>query len=525
MSMRSLVNILGAEKVDMITPESHAFLVTRPSVEASAYSIQALRQVSGVEYAEPNYIYKIVGTFNGTPNDPKFGDLWGMDNTGQVTPGNSDEGTPDIKGVPGMDIGALQAWMITTGSKDIKVAVIDTGIDYTIPDLADNIWTNQAELNGKPGVDDDNNGCVDDIHGCNFAGNNGDPKDDHGHGSHVSGTIGASGNNGIGVAGVAWNTTLVAVKFLDAQGSGTLDNAVKSIDYATRVGVKIMSNSWGGGAFSQALMDSISRAKDAGILFVAAAGNDGTNNDTTPEYPASYQVDNIVSVAAVDAAGNLADFSCYGKTTVHVAAPGVHVLSNVPTTTAASGFASWSGTSMATPHVTGVAALLMSQHPEQDYATIKARIIAGARPLAGLRGKMVSSGMVNAYYSLTDTKAPMDPMDPFYWPRQAATLSSPHPYPAKANQSWTLSVPGAKSIAVHFSTFDMEQNFDFVTLKDKAGNVVAKLSGAKGEFYSPAVNGDTVIIEMTSDDSVQRNGFDIVELAYQNGTAATVASK
>lgn len=525
MSTRSLVNILGADKVEAITPESHAFLVTRPAVETAAYSLQSLKQVSGIEYVEPNYIYKIQGTFTGTPNDAKFGDLWGMNNTGQLTPGNSDEGTPDVKGVPGTDISALQAWMITTGSKDVKVAVIDTGIDYTIPDLADNIWTNEVELNGKPQVDDDNNGCVDDIHGCNFAANTGDPKDDHGHGSHVSGTIGASGNNGIGVAGVSWNVSLVGVKFLDAQGSGTLDNAVKSIDYATRVGVKLMSNSWGGGGFSQALLDSINRAKDAGILFVAAAGNEGSDNDANPAYPASYQADNIISVAAVDAAGNLADFSCYGKTSVHIAAPGVHVLSNVPVATAASGFANWSGTSMATPHVSGVAALLMAQHPEQNYATIKSRILAGARPLAGLRGKMTTAGMLNAYYSLTDTAAPMDPRDPFYWPRVAATASSAHPYPDNAKQSWTLSAPGAQSIAVHFSTFDMEQGFDFVTLKDKAGNVVAKLSGAKGEFYSPVITGDTVIIEMTSDGSVHKNGFDIVELAYQNAAGSTVAAK
>lgn len=525
MSARSLVNILGADKVEAITPESHAFLVTRPSVETAAYSLQSLKQVSGIEYVEPNYIYKIQGTFEGTPNDAKFGDLWGMSNTGQVTPANSDEGTPAVTGIPGTDIGALQAWMITTGSKDVKIAVIDTGIDYTIPDLADNVWTNEVELNGKPSIDDDNNGCVDDIHGCNFAGNTGDPKDDHGHGSHVSGTIAASGNNGIGVAGVAWNATLVGVKFLDASGSGTLDNAVKSIDYATRVGVKLMSNSWGGGGFSQALLDSINRAKDAGILFVAAAGNDGTDNDASPAYPASYQADNIISVAAVDAAGNLADFSCYGKTSVHVAAPGVHVLSNVPAVASATGFANWSGTSMATPHVSGVAALLMAQHPEQNYATIKSRIMAGARPLAALRGKMVTAGMLNAYYALTDTVAPMDPRDPFYWPRVAATASSSHPYEDNAKQSWTLTAPGAANIAVHFSTFDMEQGFDFVTLKDKAGNVIAKLSGAKGDFYSPVVAGDTVIIEMTSDGSVHKNGFDIVELAYQSATNSTVAAK
>lgn len=523
MSTRSLAHILNADKVELITPESQAFLVTKPAVETADYSMQSLRQAPGVQYVEPNYIYKIVGTFEGTPNDARFGELWGMNNTGQLTPGNSQEGTPDVQGVAGVDIGAMQAWMIETGSKDVKIAVIDTGVDYTIPDLADNVWTNEAELNGKPGVDDDNNGCIDDIHGCNFVANSGDPKDDHGHGSHVSGTIGASGNNGIGVAGVVWHTSIVGVKFLDAQGSGSLDNAVKAIDYATRVGVKIMSNSWGGGGFSQTMLDSINRAKDAGILFVAAAGNEGADNDTQPAYPASYQADNIISVAAVDAAGNLADFSCFGKTTVHVAAPGVHVLSNVPTATDPTGFASWSGTSMATPHVSGVAALLMSQHPEQNYATIKARIMAGARPLAGLRGKTITGGMLNAYYSLTDTVAPMDPRDPFFWPHQASPLSTEHPYAANTKQSWTVGVPGASRIAIHFSKFETEQGFDIVTLTDKNGKVVAKLSGAKGEYWSPVVEGDSITISLAADGSVQTYGFDIVELNYQTDTS--VATK
>jgi subtilisin family serine protease len=516
--MRALTKTLNADKVELITPESQALLVTRSAVETAAYSLQSLHQAAGVEYAEPNYIYKING-FQGTPNDAKFGVLWGMNNTGQLTPGNSDEGTPDVQGVPGVDIGALQAWMIETGSKDVKIAVIDTGIDYTIPDLVANVWTNQVELNGKAGVDDDNNGCIDDIHGCNFVANTGDPKDDHGHGSHVSGTIGASGNNGIGVVGVAWDTTIVGVKFLDASGSGSLDNAVKGIDYATRVGVKIMSNSWGGGGFSQAMLDSINRAKDAGILFIAAAGNAGSDNDATPAYPASYAADNIISVAAIDAAGNLADFSCYGKTTVHVAAPGEHVLSNVPTTTDASGFTNWSGTSMATPHVTGVAALLISQHPEQTYATIKARILAGARPFGSLRGKMVSAGMVNAYYSLTDTAAPKDVNDPFYWPATPNVVSTPHPYAANTKQSWTLNAPGAAKIAIHFSKFDTEQGFDVVTLTDKNGTEIAKISGTKGEYYTPVINGDTVTITLASDGSVQNYGFDIAEIMYQSSTS------
>ncbi len=160
--------------------------------------------MAGVEYAEPTIFIKSspAQAHNSTPNDARFGDLWGMANSGQVTKGDPSEGTSDVQGVPGIDINAIKAWAIETGSRNVKIAVIDTGIDYTMPDLKNNIWNNMTEINGKPGVDDDNNGCVDDFHGCNFASNNGDPMDDHGHGSHVSGTIGAEGNNGIGVVGV-----------------------------------------------------------------------------------------------------------------------------------------------------------------------------------------------------------------------------------------------------------------------------------------------------------------------------------
>jgi thermitase len=520
MSVQNMAHVLAqqlnATSVEPLSKASNAYLVKRASVENDQYSLQQLNQNSMVAIAEPNFIYKLVGGATGLPNDPNLKDLWGMVNTGQLTKG--DDGTT-VQGVAGIDISAQQAWMIETGSRDFKIAIIDTGIGYTLPDLAPNVWNNEAEINGQPGVDDDANGCVDDFHGCNFSVDTptGDPMDDHGHGSHVSGTIAASGNNGIGVVGVAWNAQLVGVKFLDAAGSGTLANAVKAIDYATGVGVRIMSNSWGGGGFSQTLLDAITRAQAKGVLFIAAAGNEGTDNDSTPAYPASYAVDNIISVAAVDAAGNLADFSCYGAKSVHVAAPGVNILSNTPT-----GMQTWSGTSMATPHVSGVAALLMSQHPEQTYAEIKTRIMNSARPLAGLRGKTASGGMVNAFYALTDQVAPMDPRDPFFWTRQANAISTDHPYANAATQTWTVTVPGAARISLHFSKFETENGFDIVTLTDKTGVVVAKISGVKGETFSPVIEGDTATITFTSDASVNAYGFDLVDVAYQ--AAASLAS-
>ena len=256
--------------------------------------IETLNQDPSVEYAEPNFIYNIVKPIeefsldalvrssqpqlNYTPNDPKFVELWGLHNTGSNEPGGS-------TGLAGADINALNAWDITKGSKSVTIAVIDTGVDYNHPDLKDQMWVNTAEKNGTAGVDDDGNGYVDDIYGYDFANNDGDPIDGHSHGTHCSGTIGATHNNGLGVAGVMADVKIMAIKFLSDSGSGSTEGAIKAIDYATKMDVDLMSNSWGGGGRSQALEDAITRAKDAGILFTAAAVNSSTNNDSSPHYP------------------------------------------------------------------------------------------------------------------------------------------------------------------------------------------------------------------------------------------------
>lgn len=501
MSTMNLAATLGANVKSTINKKEGIILVQRPIVEAQATSVQALNQNPMVEYAEPNFIYKVVGGSTSAPTDGRVKDLWGLINTGQVISGKT--------GVAGIDVDASRAWAIETGSSDVLVAVIDTGVNYRNPDLASNIFVNTVEQNGTVGVDDDNNGCVDDIYGCDFANSDGDPMDVYGHGTHCAGTIGAS-NNGDGIVGVAWNVKILPVRFLGDDGSGTLANAIKSIDYATNMKVKIMSNSWGGGNFSQLLLDSINRAKDAGILFVAAAGNESNNNDTRPSYPATYQAENIISVAAIDSRGMMADFSSYGKTTVHLAAPGVDVLSYTM-----NGLEFWSGTSMATPHVSGVAALLVSQDQAQSYMTVKNRLLSSARKMSNLRSR-VSTGLVNAYYALTNQVAPLDPNDPFNWQKTTEQISSAHPYDKNSRQEFTVSVPGAKKVAVYFSKFDTEGGYDKVTFTDANGKVFGSISGTLGETFSPVVDGDTVIITFTSDDSVQKYGFDIGGVAYQN---------
>lgn len=348
------------------------------SVVNAEAAVAALQKNPDFAYLEPNYEITIDSLqAEATPNDPSFGSLWGLHNTGQSG------GTADA------DIDAPEAWEISTGS-DVVVAVIDTGVDYTHPDLANNMWTNPGEIAGN-GIDDDNNGFVDDVHGWDFVNNDADPMDDNNHGTHVAGTIAADGNNGIGIAGVNWSAEIMALKFLNSSGSGSTYGAIQALNYATMMGVPISNNSWGGGGYSTALHDAIEAAGQAGQLVVAAAGNDGTNNDSSPHYPSNYTLDNVLSVAATDRNDKLASFSNYGATSVDLAAPGVSIYSTV----AGGGYASFSGTSMATPHVAGAAALLLSAEPGLSPTEIKDRLMGTADPLSVLSGKVVSGARLN----------------------------------------------------------------------------------------------------------------------------------
>lgn len=507
MNTTALAQTLGAQIKRTVSENLGIVLVQRPTVELTASAVQTLSHNPMVEYAEPNYIYRVSGGNKSLPTDPQLNQLWGMVNTGQSLDGDS--GT--YQAVAGLDIDATHGWQIETGSKKVVVAVIDTGVNYNEPDLQGNIWTNEAELNGVKGIDDDKNGFVDDIHGWDFVNKTGDPMDVFGHGTHCSGTIGARANDGLGVVGVAWDVSIMPIRFLGDDGGGNLADAVSAIDYAIKMKANIMNNSWGGGAFAQSLLDVITKAKDAGILFVAAAGNDAGDNDSIPSYPASYQVDNVIAVAAIDPTGAVASFSNYGHSSVQIAAPGVYILSHTM-----KGLESWSGTSMATPHVTGVAALLLSQDSTQTYAQIKSRILKSARPLASLRGRVATGGLVNAYYALSNTPPPPDANDPFNWDKSVQdTVSSAHPYINGTKQTWTLSVPGAKEIAVYFTKFVTEGGYDRVTFTNKKGKVVGFLTGNLGEAYSPVIDGDTVTITFTSDSSNTDYGFDVGGISFR----------
>jgi subtilisin family serine protease len=268
-----------------------------------------------VENAEPNYI---VYTDIGPPDDTYFGRLWGLHNTGQDV--NGTNGTDDA------DIDALEAWDVTTGSSDVVVAVVDSGVDINHPDLAANIWTNPGEIPGN-GIDDDGNGYIDDVNGWDFYGNDNDPRDGNGHGTHVAGTIAAAGDNASGIAGVSWSAKIMPLRFIDAWGSGTTDRAITAIEYANAMGADVINNSWGGGGGGDSLKTAI---EASAALVVCAAGNSGRNNDSIPYYPSSYNSANIIAVAASDQDDKLASFSNYGAVSVDVAAPGTNIYSAQP---------------------------------------------------------------------------------------------------------------------------------------------------------------------------------------------------
>lgn len=336
-------------------------------------AVAELRAQANVEYAEPNYIYH---TFR-DPNDPSFPDLWNL-----------------------VMISAPQAWDMQTGNRANIVGVIDTGVEMQHVDLEANMWRNPGESgDGKEsnGIDDDSNGFIDDYQGWDFINDDNDPNDDNNHGTHVSGTIGAVGNNGIGIVGVNWEVSIMPLKFLGSEGSGTTDDAVAAIIYATNMGAKVLSNSWGGGGRSQALEDAIKFARDRGVLFVAAAGNEGRNTDNIPTYPAGYEVENVIAVANNTRNDKLSSRSNYGKKSVDLTAPGTDILSTVRNNR----YSRFSGTSMATPHVSGAAALVWAQYPGISSNQVKIRLLGSVDRKSDYTGKVATGGRLNVFKALS----------------------------------------------------------------------------------------------------------------------------
>lgn len=380
-----------------------------PNAIAAAKSLNQL-----VEYAEPDFV---VRTSETNPNDPAYisGELWGLRNTGLLG------GTNDA------DIDANEAWDLRTSASNIIVAVVDTGIRHTHQDLATNMWRNAGEIPGD-NIDNDANGVIDDVYGFNAINNDGSPLDDHGHGTHVAGTIGAVGNNGIGVVGVAWNVRLMAAKFIAANGFGNTSDAIEAIDYARQMGAHVLNNSWGGGDFSFSLEAAIDRARQAGILFVASAGNDGVSTDLVPQFPAGHTNENVVSVAASTRRDDKAYFSNFGVGSVDIAAPGEAIYSTHNASDTA--YTSFNGTSMASPHVAGAFAMLRAHFPTATMRELIDRLLATADHPAALAMQTRTQGRLNLYRALTATNIVALPV----------ILTNPLPVSVLKNVNATLTV-------------------------------------------------------------------------------------
>jgi subtilisin family serine protease len=386
-----------------------------------------------VELVQPNYLHRKADP----PDDPYFSLQWGLENTGE----------PGYRGLLGPDpragIDAPEAWELIEPFRPtmdtVIVGIIDTGVDYTHEDLASRMWVNPDETAGN-GLDDDGNGYVDDIYGYDFAYNDDDPMDGDGHGTHVAGSIAAVTNNSTGVAGTFGpfaNAEIMALKFLDDSGSGTTADAIEAIYYAIDKGAKVLNNSWGGGAWEASLYTAIADAYDAGVLFPAAAGNDGTDNDWAPHWPSNYDVPNVISVGASNRWGLLTDYSNYGMQFVDIAAPGDEILSTTPDPSPGSipdytfdyeysdwgGYAQWGGTSMAAPFVSGAVALVYalghellhdwsSMSPVERVIAVRNRLLERVDPTPDLQGRIATGGRLNLYNLVEpDTIAPASVVD------------------------------------------------------------------------------------------------------------------
>lgn len=360
--------------------------------QSTAELVNAYLALPEVEYAEPNYHIQINNHTSLLPNDAQFAAQWALRNIGQNG------------GAQGADIDAPLAWTHSTGNDAVVVAAIDSGVAYNHPDLAANMWRNPREIAGNR-IDDDGNGYIDDMYGWNFAANSANPFDDHGHGTHTAGTLGAVGNNAIGVTGVAWKVKIMALKFLSAKGGGGTFEAAQAIDYASRMGARVANASWGGPLYSRTIDDAIRLAGERGMLLVTAAGNEGLNNDASSSFPCNSAQPNVICVAATDPNDLRASFSNYGATNVDIAAPGVNILSTVPTggcdMCAASGYRHASGTSMASPVVSGAAALVLAHNSRLTPTEVKSLLLNSVDRVGSLQG-VVASGRLNIATAIAD---------------------------------------------------------------------------------------------------------------------------
>lgn len=477
--------------------------------------ITQLQQDPDVLYAEPNYLYYACDL----PNDWSYRS-WGVHNDGSY-------------GIADADIDAREAWSVTTGSRDVVVAVIDTGMDWEHPDLNANLWVNEAEQSGSAGVDDDHNGYVDDMIGWDFVNDDNNPTDTEGHGTHVSGIIGAVGDNGTGIVGVNWTVSMMGIRYLGPYGGSTAE-AVDAIEYAVDNGADVINASWGSTGYSYAIRDAISYANDHDVLFVAASGNDGKNSNNQGFYPASYDLPNIVSVASTTYNDRLAGSSNYGSASVDLGAPGEPIYSTYP-----GGSYAWlSGTSMASPAVAGAAALALSVNPSVGAREMKELLMSTADPISALQGRVVSGARLNVN-SLVQAVGGVVQEDPEEDPEEEPVeepeedpeedpgtgtdswtyvpwaVSTDHPYTNDFSSYAVIGKAGATELILHFARLETEQGYDYVYLADDEGNVYQSYTGANGQFSTDPVAASTLNLWLITDYSVTGYGFELTGYGWR----------
>lgn len=516
-----------AAEVQDIRPQEHMYKVVYQGDQDYDGLLKELKAT--FEIAEPNRRLDLLNKRMQPelwPTNKYFLKQWALNNVGQSAPFG-------LPGTRGADMDILKAWETTKGSKKIVVAVIDTGVDYTHPNVKKNMWVNELEAKGQPGVDDDGNGYTDDIYGYDFVsglneegrtkmwyGKPGDPDpmDDNGHGTFCASEIGGISEDGEGVIGVNQDVQLMALRFL-GEGGGQTDDAINAIYYAIDKKVDIMSNSWGGGGKDEFLAKAIADAQKAGILFVAAAGNDGSNNDVEPSYPASYTKDhkdqvltNVISVGASDNQDAPASFSNFGHKTVHVFAPGVDIFGAVPVAMMAGKppYAVFSGTSMAAPYVSGVAALMMAANPSLrgNPAEVKRILIETSDLSETLVGKAQSNGRINAAKALAQQASPQPVQQ---WARKAVGIDQKGYNAELFDVRHEIKVDGAKAVRLLFTDVRINEPYDSVYIYDGNLRLITNIQESKTpEYWSPVVPGDTVIVRFVNSKVQKMNSMPIM---------------
>lgn len=459
---------------------------------ASLISLSAFAQQQ-ITYKIPKYTKTpVVQTFadiqlpsDALTNDPMLAQQWAIPNTG-----------------------VAYAWQNNfIGSKKVIVAIVDSGIELSHPDLKANIYVNPREtVNGR---DDDGNGYIDDISGWDFLNNNNRPIDELGHGTHVAGIIGAVGNNGIGVTGINQQVSILPLRFMDKEGRGNERAAVAAINYAVKMGATVINCSWGGEGDGAALRAAIQNAQRAGVLVVTASGNDGYNTDLYPSYPSNYTYDNIISVTSVDSKDQFPVLTNYGPRTVHIAAPGERILS----TDLKGTYAEMSGTSMATPYISGALALLKSIHPEWNYKQLKAELLKYPQVLRHLDRMVASHGRLNVESILTQSVKTYEVPDESRWKTMDLVRESAHPY-VGVDQYFTIKIPNAKYIRFIFDRIELVDNVDKVCLTSRINGIVECINGKKMNHVSQYLVGEMAIINMQTNDKAHGYGFKVSKVQY-----------